>query len=76
MNFHKTAFLTTLATLITAIAPLSSHAQSVTNIYHDCTVTEETENIFSNSQNFSAKPCLQETVETIYNPQSSWQPNL
>ena len=75
MNLRKTAFLTTLATLATAIAPLSINAQSPTNIYHDCTIAES-ENTFGNSSEFSTEPCLQETVKTIYNPQPSWQPKL
>ena len=74
---NRTAFVTSLFTLTTAIASVPSNAQYTINSRNNCSVTQSIYHIFDNQQNnISSLPCIQDSMKTIYNPNPTWQSDL
>ena len=77
----KNAFLTSLMTLATAISAVPSNSQYISQFlpdtYKNCSGIKKIDFIFDSPQeNVFFPPCIQETVETIYDPNSPRKPNL
>lgn len=75
MRFVNTkAFVTPLIVLSAVIIPATSNAQSILS---GCSNTENVNDRLTMQPNTAlSSPCLQDAVETIYNPNSHWQSNL
>lgn len=72
--FNANAFITSLMTLAAIAIPATSNAQFAP---HDCSTSQNTEyQIETDFSPTSTTSCIQNAVDTIYNPNSTWQPNL
>ena len=71
---NANAFVTSLMTLSVAVIPVTSNPQLATD---NCSPTQIlNDQLDIHSSQASSNSCIQNTVETIYNPNPDWRPNL
>lgn len=74
LNTLRNATLIALAT--TAVIPAMAKAQTPLDMVANCAVKTSHALFNQPQQNIWQQLCIQETVETIYNPHQPVQPNL
>ncbi|MBE9044828.1 hypothetical protein IQ255_10480 [Pleurocapsales cyanobacterium LEGE 10410] len=68
------AFITSLMTLSAVLVSAPSNAQFTPEL---CSATPDLDYAIAIEQDRNlATPCIQDAIKTIYNPHSTWQPDL
>lgn len=70
---NANAFTTFLMTLAAIAIPATSNAQFAPS---DCSTSQNAEYLIETDFSTASTSCLQNAVDTIYNPNPTWKPNL
>ena len=71
--FNANAFITSLMTLSAIAIPAAGNAQFAPS---NCSTPQYIDYQIESDPGTASTPCIQHAVDTIYNPNPTWQPNL